>query len=162
MQKNFVSVSIGIATASLAVGYGLESSWTVSGLIMTLGLVWLVSQRFNWPGLPDIGLVATMGVAAFGMWQGIPAGWMLLAAVGALAAWDLAHFERHLALAPPRGNEARLRQEHLRTVAAVAGSGLLLGGAALSFEIKFGLGWAMGLALLVILGLGRIIRAIRE
>jgi hypothetical protein len=43
----------------------------------------------------------------------------------------------------------------------VAGLGLLLGGLALNLELELSLGWAIGLGLLAIVGLGRLIRAVR-
>ncbi|MEW5957729.1 MAG: hypothetical protein AB1801_08405 [Chloroflexota bacterium] len=161
-MKNFVSIWIGLATASLALGYGLGSSWAGSGLIVAGGLLGLAGRRLNRAWLPDLGLAAAVGVAAGGMWQDLPAGWMLAGVVAALAAWDLAHWERRRRWAAQVSNETGLQRRHLRQVAMVAGVGLLLGGAALSFELEFGLGWAMGLGLLLIFGLGQIVRAARE
>lgn len=161
-MKNLVSVCIVIAMASLALAYGWASLWLGSGLTIAAGLLWLAGERLTWPGWPDLGLVALLAVAGVGMTQALPAGWLLGSNVVTLVAWDLAHFERRLNVEHPILEEARLWQAHLRQLAGVVGLGLLLGWLALSFETAFGLVWAIGLGLLAIMGLGRLIRAVRS
>jgi hypothetical protein len=162
-MKFLVSICIGVAAISLALGYAWASLWPGSGLTLALGLLWLAGQRLPWRGWPDLGLVALLGAATAGAVQTLPAGWLLVGTVAALAAWDLAHFERRLRAGTPTiRDEDLLRRAHLRQLAGVTGLGLLLGWLALNLELKLGLGWAIGLGLLAIIGLGQLIRATRS
>src|SRR5258705_6976017 len=95
----------GLATLALALGYADQSLWDGVGVAGALGLLWLAGDWRSWDGMADACLAGWVGLAAFGAWQELPAGWMLIGVVSALAAWDLGHFAVRLraagAIPPP-------------------------------------------------------------
>ncbi len=149
----------GLAALALALGYVSQAFWEGAGLTVAIGLLWLAGDWRIWDWTADACLAAWVGLAAFGSWQGLPAGWMLIGVVAALTAWDLAHFAVRLrgagALPPP----AELTRAHLRQLAIVAAAGLLLGGIALGIRVELTFGWAILAASLAIIGLSRLIGA---
>lgn len=148
----------GLATLALALGYASSALWGI-GSAVALGLLWLAGDWRGWDWANDVCLAGWVGLAAFGAWQGLPAGLMLLGVVAALAAWDLGHFAARLrdagAITPP----SELTRDHLRRLAGVAGAGLLLGSIALGVRVELTFGWALLAAALAIIGLSRLIGA---
>jgi hypothetical protein len=161
-MKNIALISIGLATLSLALGYGLSSLWAWTPLLVIIGLLWLVGQRYDWAGWPSVGLICFVGAAAWGVWGGAAVGWLLGGTIAALVAWDLAHFSQRLKYGGQVENIAELKRTHLRRLLVVAGLGLLLGGVALSIQIELNFGWALLLGLLAILSLSWIISLTRD
>lgn len=151
------SVSITIAaTLTLVLGYALSSLWSGSLAAMALGLLWLVGQRhrLGWPA--DLGFFSLVATAAFGVWWGLSAGWMLLGLVTALMAWDLDRFIWRLERAEQIEGKVQIQRHHLQRLLLVAGLGLLSGGIALSIQLELNLGWIIFLGLLVFIGLSRV------
>ena len=148
----------GMATFALALGYAGQALWAGVGVAVAIGLLWLAGDWRGWDWTADACLAGWVGLAAFGAWQELPAGWMLIGLVAALAAWDLSHFAARLrdagALTPP----AELTRAHLRRLAVVAAAGLLLGGIALGIRVELTFGWAILAAALAIIGLSSLIR----
>jgi hypothetical protein len=149
----------GLATLALALGYADQSLWDGVGVAVALGLLWLAGDWRSWDGTADACLAGWVGLAAFGAWQELPAGWMLIGVVAALAAWDLGHFGVRLRAAGAIPPPAELTRAHLRQLAIVAASGLLLGGIALGLRFELTFGWALLAAALAIIGLSRLIGA---
>ena len=152
-MKNLVSICIGLAVVGLILGYNLRALW----LWLALGLWCLAGQRSRWGWPASVGLIAFVGAAAYGVWQGGPAGWLLFSVVAVLAAWDLDHFARRLQQTGQQEMEIELQQAHLKRLALVAGLGLLLGGLALGLQVELNLGWACFWRLLAIIALNRVI-----
>jgi hypothetical protein len=147
----------GLATLALALGYAGLALWGV-GVAVAIGLLWLAGDWRSWDWAADVCLAGWVSLAAFGTWQALPAGWMLIGVVAALAAWDLGHFAVRLRSAgaiPP----AELTRAHLRQLAIVAAAGLLLGGIALGIRVELTFGWALLTAVLAVIGLSRLMRA---
>ena len=148
----------GLATLALALGYAGPSLWGV-GVAVAFGLLWLAGDWRSWDWAADVCLAGWVGLAALGTWQELPAGWMLIGVVAALATWDLGHFAVRLraagAILPP----ADLTRAHLRQLAIVIAAGLLLGGIALGIQVELTFGWALLAAALAIIGLSRLISA---
>ena len=156
-MKYLIIISICLATLQPAIGYASGSAWIGAAGLVGLGLLWLAGQRRGQFPTATVGLIAVAAAAAFGVWQGLPAGWMLFGIVAGLAAWDLDHFARRLEQAEQVAGEVHLKRDHLRQLLIVAGLGLLLGGVALGLQVELNLGWAIGLGLLVIIGLSWVI-----
>jgi hypothetical protein len=147
----------GMATLALALGYAGQTLWV--GVDVAIGLLWLAGDWRGWDWTNDLCLTGWVGLAAFGAWQGLPAGWMLIGLVAALAAWDMGHFAVRLRGAGAITRPAELTRAHLHQLALVAGAGLLLGGIALGLRFKLTFGWAILAASLAIIGLSRLIGA---
>jgi hypothetical protein len=146
-MKHLAAGCIALAGVGLVLGYEFSLLW----LWVSLGLLWLIGHYSPGQGTSTMGLVIFIGAAGYGVWQGRPAGWLLVSLVAALAAWDLDHFERRLRRADTR--QADLRRAHLQRLAVVAGLGLGLGWLALGLRVELNLGWAIVLSLLAIIGL---------
>ena len=162
-MKNMISLSpIIIATLALALGFALIPLWPGIIVIAILGSVWLVGQQRRVAWLHDVGFALFIVAAAVGVWWGAPAGWMLAGATAALAAWDLARFDRRLIQVELIASEDQLRRDHRQRLLAVAGLGLGFGALALSPPFELSIGWAILLGLLVVIGLSRLIQAARR
>jgi hypothetical protein len=112
--------------------------------------------------MAPVGLAGFVAVAASGLWLGIGQGWMVIGVVTALTAWDLDHFSRRLQAADGVVGARSLEKRHLLRLAAVAGLGLLLAAAALGLRTRLGVGAAILLGLLAILGLSQVVRYLRH
>jgi hypothetical protein len=149
----------GMATLALALGYASQALWAGIGVDVAIGLLWLAGDWRGWDWTADPCLTGWVGLAAFGAWQGLPAGWMLLGVVAALAAWDLGHFAMRLRSAGAITQPAELTRAHLHQLAIVVAAGLLLGGIALGIRVELTFGWAILIAALAVIGLNRLIGA---
>jgi hypothetical protein len=161
-MKRLVVGSIVLATLVLALGCAMGAFWGGAVIVMLLGALWLLGWRRGWTWTNTLALVGNVIMAALGVWLRIAPLVLLLGVVAALAAWDLFSFAARLRRTPQVIGEASLVRAHLRRLGMVLGAGLLLG--ALSLTVRFGLsfGWALGLALLVGLGLRYLGRAIQQ
>ncbi len=156
-MKNFAFISIGLATIGLTLGYSLSGLWVWIPLIVFVGLLWLAGQWYDRGRYAPVGLILLVGTAAWGVWYGAAAGWMLGGTVAALIAWDLDHFSQQLNKGGHIENPAELKRNHLRRLLIVAGLGLLLAGATLSIQVELNFGWALVLGLLAMVSLSWLI-----
>jgi len=158
-MRTLTLLCAGIATLAVALGYAVQSLWAGVGIVLVVGLLWLAGDWRGWDWAASPCLTGWIGLAAFGVWQALPAGWMLIGVVAALAAWDLGHFAMRLRDAGAVMQPAELTRAHLRRLAFVAALGLLLGGIALGIQVEVTFGWAILAAALAIIGLSNVIRA---
>jgi hypothetical protein len=127
-------------------------------MVVVIGLLWLAGDRQDWDWTAELCLAGWVGLAAFGAWWGTISGWMLIALIAALAAWDLRHFDirlRNSGALPP----AELTRTHLRHLALVAAAGLLFGGIALGIHFELTFGWSLLAGALAVIGVSRLLRA---
>ncbi len=149
----------GLATFALALSYAGQALWAGFGVDIAIGLLWLAGDWRGWDWAAEPCLAGWVSLAAFSTWQELPAGWMLIGVIAALAAWDLRHFAVRLRDAGAITQLAELTRAHLRRLTIVAASGLLLGGIALSIRVELTFGWAIFTAALAIIGLSSLIRS---
>jgi len=161
-MRSLALIGIGLATFLLALAYALSGIPAGTVVIGVFGLLWLIGPWRDGSAIGSVGLISLTSAAAFGLWLGLPAGWMLLSTVAALVAWDLDDFSYRLRKAEQVSGELELKQFHLQRLLVVAGLGLLLGGIALSVRVDLGFWWALFLGLLAILCLSQAFRAIRH
>lgn len=154
--------SMGLAAGAIALGY--EGGGYRRGTVFALavGFLWLLSTRRDRAGMASWGLVSLVGAAAFGLWLGLEAGWMVFGVVAALSAWDLDHFARRLGQAGQVEKMRRLEAVHLRRLAVVDGVALLTATVALGIRVELGFGMALLLGGLAILGLSQMIGSLRH
>jgi len=98
---------------ALAIGYARYALWAGVGIAAAIGLLWLAGDWRGWDWAAEPCLVGWVALAAFGAWQGLAAGWMLLGVIVALAAWDLAHFSTRLRDAGTVTHPHELTRAHL-------------------------------------------------
>ncbi len=158
-----VLTSLLVGIGSLAWGYESSGLTVGRGRWFALGVFWTLAyfRRMYWLG--TIGFAIALAAAGYGVWTGLPIGWMMPGAIGALFAWDATNFEYRLRLAvPPVSDPEGLRRHHLLRMAILAGGALLISLGSMVYRGRFspeGLGYVVLLA-----GLGgqRLLDAIRS
>lgn len=107
-----------------------------------------------------VALVALAAAAAAGLMLEAPAGLKILliaGALGGLLAWDLAGLNRRLKLAAASDDLSAIRRRHLAWLGLAAGTGLLLASGAMLIPVQVSFGWIVVLALVVILGMAKLV-----
>lgn len=155
-------VSIGAATLALALGYGASALWVAALLVVALGILWGIQQFRGQTGSSTAGLSVAVLAAAAGSWLGVGAGWLLVAVVAALSAWDLDQFEQHLRQAGQVQGRAEMERRHLLRLALVDALGILLGIVALHVPVRISFLAALLLAAVLSLGAGELILYLRQ
>ena len=156
------ALSVATAVGALAWGY-LQTEYPLAALVpLSLGLGWSLSACRRWRGGPSLLLVIALGASAFGVGVGLPTIWALIGSVAALAGADLSSFWLRLAEAENVDESALLEQRHLTRTLAVAGASLLLTLVGQRLRVRLGLGTALILGLLAILGLSRGVALLRR
>jgi prepilin signal peptidase PulO-like enzyme (type II secretory pathway) len=180
LSTRIMTISTLVATAALALGYGLNRQPIGVLVFIALGLLWLVGQRYALQAFAGPGLLGfTIGVL-LGTLYGVQSGWMLVGITAALVAWDLQHFVQHIHVSEqtettPEDAEGRVDVEvrgdaekralerlHLQRLAIVSGLGLLLGTLALTVRLTLSFGVILALGLVAIYGLSRLIHYLRQ
>lgn len=156
-------LSILLGGASLVVGYVHGGAGDYARWLALLPVLWIFAHFRKWYWFSSVALVVTILAAAYGVWQGFPAVWMLLAAVGGLLGWDLSDFARRLSYASPMDDTRPMEIRHLERAGIVAalGLGLALVSVFLRFE-RLAFEVAVGLVLLAALGLTRLVIGLRR
>lgn len=149
--------SIVVGTGALFWGYSLASLDGPARWLLAAGAAWLFAQwqRLHWAA--SLGLLVFVGAAAYGLWAGLPASLMTLAAVGGLLGWDLAGLSHRLRLASPTDDVKKIEQMHMARVAVVSALGLVLAGVASVIRIRLSFELAVVLVLLAGIGLTQVV-----
>ncbi|HLF28689.1 MAG TPA: hypothetical protein VJG32_20360 [Anaerolineae bacterium] len=155
---NLLSISLGLATGALALGYAVRGEWIGALLIVALGLSWWVGQRRGWNRVTPAGLISFTVLAAFGVWRGVSAAWMVVGVAATLATWDLDHFDRRLRAINRVEGERELIRAHARRLFGVAGLGLVLAWIASGVRVELTFAWALLLGLIALLALSRAVK----
>ncbi len=156
-------LSILIGNISLAIGYGLGGAAGYSIWFVLLAALWLFTHFRKWYWFSSLALLIMILAAAYGVWAGYPALWMVLGAVGGLLGWDLSDFARRLSYAAPMDDTRTMERRHLERAGIVAalGLGLALLSTFLRFE-RLAFEVAVGLLILAVLGLTRLVIGLRK
>jgi len=162
MMKTFSFVSMVPAALSLAIGYALAGFWVGAAFAVGAGLLWLAALWRDWRRVIGLSVIIVVGIAALGTWLEVSAGWLLFGLIATLVAWDLDDFSHRFGQSEHRQGYGTLQRIHLQRLAVVTGSGLLLGGIALNFELELNMWWGILLGVLVILGLSQAIGRLRR
>lgn len=162
MARWLGAISIGLASGSLAAGYGLGGRWAWLLAIGGLGVLWLGGYWRGWPWVAVLGLVGFAGVAAAGIMEELGAGWMVAGLVAALCAWDLHYLVHSLRGLEPAEAHGVLERKHIQRLLAVAGLSMVLAAAALTIQIKLTFLLALLLGLLAAWSLGRVVGFLRR
>jgi hypothetical protein len=155
-------VSTVLATSLLIWGYASGGAWSWVPLIIAVGALWLVGQRYQRNWVASWALVLCVGFATAGMWANLNPSLMLGGLIAALSAWDLDHFLQRLRLVTQNARTRSLERRHLMRLLWVDVVGVLVSSIAFSIDLEFGLGIAFLLGLLAIVGLSRTISFLRR
>jgi hypothetical protein len=151
-----------LAATVLAMGFGLNELWGGAVMVGVVGALWVVGQWRRWGWVASVALVLLIGAAAVGLGLGVGGGWMLAGVVATLAAWDLDRFAWQMRAAGRVEGADAFERRHLQRLLIVGGAGLILGAVALSLRMRLGFAVAFILALLVLLGLSRVVGFLRR
>ncbi len=155
-------ICVCLATAALALGYGLGRAWIGLAPLLIVGSTWSVGRWRGWGWVASPALTTFVAMATIGLWIGLGGGWMLVGVVAALSAWDLEHFAQRLQCLGRVEGAHTLERAHLWRLLTVDGLGLALGAVALGLRIRLGFAAAFILGLLAVWGLSRAVRFVRR
>lgn len=162
MTRIGLVLSLIVGGAALAWAYSRAGLDGAARIPILVAASWMVAQWRRWRWFPALGLGAFIVLAAYGLWIGLPAGLMVIGAIGGLAAWDLADFTVRLRYASPMDNVRDLERRHVARLLIVVLLGFLLAGIAtfvrlqLTFEVVF------VLVVLAAVGLAQLLRWLGE
>lgn len=162
MISTALTLSIILASSTLAVGYGLEGLWLPTAAVLSLGGVWLFAQRAKWGWMAWLMLTLLTLAAAVGASFGVNAVLMLVGLIASLSAWDLDGFVRQLRTVDKVEHESVLQRRHLRRLLVVDILGLLSGILALAVEVELSFALALVLGLVALIALSRAIGLFRR
>jgi hypothetical protein len=162
MSEGLLLATLVLSVLALLLGYGLADLWVWTPFLALPVVAWLIGLWRRWAWLTSIGFVLCAGAAAAGLLLGVEAGWMLLALVMALAAWDLDSFVRRMEGAEQVEGRQDLERRHLLRLVAVEGVGVLLAAVALGVRLDIGFGAVLLLSLVAVVGLSRVVAFFRR
>jgi hypothetical protein len=165
--RRLTFLSILVASAALAVGYGAGGYLREALILAALGGVWLAGLRLatlrpRWNWLHSLALLLYTVAAGLGMLLRLPPGWMLAGLVGAVSAWDLEYFARRVRSVGEEVADRRLERQHLVRLAVVMGAGMAAAGGALLLRARFRLGVGLLAGLVALLALTQVIGFLRR
>jgi hypothetical protein len=149
-----------VASALVAGDAALRAQWVAVAAALAIGVVWVVAQRRQ-ARLGGFALAGLVLLSAAQMVFGGNHPLLIAATVIALCAYDLDALAARLRSFDIVGRDAIVRA-HLLRLAAVAGTGLALGEAAVLLDLNLGFGWLVIVALFSVWVLSRVVRAIRK
>jgi len=154
-------ISLLMGCGALAWAY-LSAGLQVAGIgLACLSLLWLLTQWRQWTWFAGVGLFVLTFAAGFGMWIGLPAGWMLAGVLGGLMAWDLSDFLARLRFADEEDKHSVV-PAHLTKLGILLLVGLLLSTGAMLVQVRFSFEWAVFLALFGAWGVSLLVRWLRR
>jgi hypothetical protein len=146
---------VAASAGCLAAAYGIAGQWLGAVLVIAPGLLLAFHRKLRAAWVPPVFLCGMITAAAAGTFLGAPAYLLISGTVLALAAWDLACFQRIIRRSGSPEAVGTLRNRHARALVRAVGLGLLfgVGGSALTLRIPFALMLLLVIADLVCLGL---------
>ena len=146
-----------LSVVLLAAGFILGGLvWFALGLLF-FGVLWMVALALRWDWFPLLALFVLFGIAAFGLFLGIPPALLISGAILAFVSWDLAGFHVRLSLAAPEDDLAGLERPHLLRLAVLTLVGGCLCALALTLHLKPSFEWLVILMFFSIWGIGRMV-----
>jgi hypothetical protein len=142
-----------LAAACLAAAYIEAGIWLIVPGILAAAAFLFVARRRRVAWLASSLLVVYAMLAAAGAWMRLQVLWLLIGAVAALAAWDLAHFSESLRGAATMDGARLLERRHVRALSMAVACGLLTGGVPLVLKIHLPFAAAEIVGLILLAGL---------
>ena len=150
-----------LSTLGLGVGLVWSQLWSVALVVFVVGILWGIGVWRDVGWTANLGLIFFALAAIIGTLRQLPLGLMLACLLTALLAWDAGYFERRLVDVEVR-RPLILYRTHFLRLASVIGLGLIIGWGMLRLETNLSPVWGIGLGLLIVIGLSRTIRFLRQ
>ena len=154
-------VSMLMAVGALGWAYHIVAGWLVLVIMIGIALIWSVCQWRGWGWFAGIGLSACTLAAGYGVWIGLPAGWMLAGVMGGLLSWDLSEFMIRLRDIDREDRQA-IGPPHMARLGILILISLALSSAALFLQVSFTFEWAVFLVLFGAWGVSLLVRWLRK
>lgn len=146
-----LTVSLVLATFSLAYGYWTAGHQIVVWWITVLGGLWLISHWRKWRWIPTPVIIIFLLLAAVGVWFELHPGWMFNGAAFALIAYDLGEFQLTVKNLPAREDVPGRTRRRILRISLLVGLGLSLISLLLLFTDKFSPDWGLFLVVAALL-----------
>ena len=155
-------LSVVVGEASLAWGYAQVGLAHLARWILAFGALWLAAIWQRWRWFAYVGLTFNFLGAALGLWfLNFAPGWMFVAAIAGLLAWDLTDFRYRLRFAANDAEHRSVETRHLMRSTFVALLGFGLASLTMAVKLEFNFEWAVFLALVAVLGLLQLVNWFR-
>jgi hypothetical protein len=151
-----------LATLALAPAFAWHGRWLEAAVIAGVAVLAAAGQWRGWRHTASLAFVIFVAAAALGLSFGLAKGQAVLAVAASLCMWDLAHYSLRLRALPPDDGRRALDRQHLLRLLIVAVAGVVTGMLASGLRIKIGLGAALALGVLAVVGLSEAIRYLRR
>ena len=154
--------SLWMGTFALAWGYHQADLPAYLRAALGIGTLWTwgLAQRIKW--MPRFGLTLTTLLAAVGLYQSLPFGWMFAAALSGLASYDLSNFSLRLRYAAKNENTHLLQRVHFTRLGIMTVLGLILSSIAMLWQAEFTFAWAIFLMLTGVWGISLLVGWVRQ
>ncbi len=147
---------------SLAVGYAMAGQWiALLGILFAL-VTWLLACKWRSGGLAVVALVLSVCLAIAGLLASVSPELMILGAALALASWDGVLWDQRRTDISSDKTVDLLEKRHYQSLALALGVGFLVAVAGRMFRIQMSFGWMTLLVILVLIGLERLWRTLRQ
>ncbi len=157
MRRTLIGLSTLLGFGLTALAFILSGEGWLALALVLIGGSWWVAYRRHWDGAGSLGLFAIFGFAAAGLLMHITPVPLYLAALLALAGWDLAGMEARLQLADPGEDLQPLRKRHFQRLGATLGVGAVLVATALVVHLRLSFELISLMAIFAAWGIGRVI-----
>ncbi len=162
LRRVLAAISLLVSLACLAWGYAAAGYGAVAALALVPGAAACAYRKYAAAWLLPVCLAALICLAAGGLLLGSPGFLMIAGATAALAAWDLANLDIVMADGSPSRAGSRLEKEHLQSLTAALGAGLLLAGGGLIVSLRLPFVLLLALIAVDLYGLDRAYRYLKQ
>ncbi len=154
--------SLGISSLSFGIGFISSGSPGFSVSAFVLGGFWALAHRRAWTWADRLSFATFCLIMAAGAWQGVGELWLSIGIAAALISWDSSHLITRANQVDRIDHQEGVIRRHLLRLGWVLIIGLGLCLLALNLHLAYTFGWALILALVMILALSRVISFLRE
>ncbi|MBT3336583.1 MAG: hypothetical protein HN855_01240 [Anaerolineae bacterium] len=154
--------SLWIGTLALAWTYLQADMSAYVWATLGIGTLWTsgLLQRKKW--MPGFGLILLTLLAAAGLYQSLPFGWVFAAALSGLMSYDLSNFSLRLRYLAHAENTHQLQRVHLTRLGVMTLLGLTLSTLAMLWQAEFTFEWAIFLMLAGVWGISLLVGWVRQ
>lgn len=151
-----------MGTLALAWAYGQADLSKYLWGVLGVGALWTwgLLQNKNW--IPGLGLILLTLLAAAGLYQSLPFGWVFAAALSGLISYDLSNLSLRLRYAAKNEDTHLLQRVHFTRLGIMTLLGLILSTVAMLWQANFTFEWAIFLMLAGVWGVSLLVGWVRQ
>ena len=157
-----ISILAGLSAVAVAVPYAAGGAWPWVAAAALLGIGWMVVPPHSYRWTASLGLITLTLLAAVAVLRYDAIEYALPGVLSALAAWDLCALTQRLTATDMVRDRVVYMRAHLLQLISVLMAAWILGLLALQITVPIGFLWALGLVLLLVVGLSVVMRTARR